>query len=207
MPCTIDHLVIAAEDLDAGAEAVSATLGVPLAPGGQHPAMGTHNRLLSLGEGEYLEVIAIDPQAIPPGRPRWFALDSFEGAPRPVAWVLRCDDLDAALAAAPEGIGAPMELSRGDLAWRLTVPEIGVTPFDGLFPALIEWEEGDHPAEQLPPSGCTLERLELFHPAAEALEAALAPLVEDARLLVRYGALPQMRAVIATPHGPRLLGP
>ena len=36
-------------------------LGATPAPGGHHPLMGTHNQLLSLGPGEYLEVIAIDP--------------------------------------------------------------------------------------------------------------------------------------------------
>ncbi|RMD92975.1 MAG: VOC family protein [Alphaproteobacteria bacterium] len=206
-PLVFDHLAVAAETLEEGAAEVSATLGVPLAPGGRHPAMGTHNRLLSLGEAEYLEVIAIDPEAIPPARARWFGLDGFEGLPRPVGWVLRTDDLDAALGLAPEGIGAPMELTRGDLHWRLTVPESGVTPFDGLFPALIEWEEGEHPARGLPASGCTLERLELFHPAAEALAEALAPLTEEARIHVHHGPVAQMRAVIATPHGPRVLGP
>jgi hypothetical protein len=64
---SFDHLAIGAETLDEGVEAVEAALGVPLAPGGGHPAMGTHNRLLSLGPGEYLEVIAIDPDA--PARP------------------------------------------------------------------------------------------------------------------------------------------
>jgi hypothetical protein len=47
--------------------------------------MGTHNRLLKLGEGFYLELIAIDPQAPPPGRPRWFGLDRLELPVRPPA--------------------------------------------------------------------------------------------------------------------------
>lgn len=203
--CAFDHLAIAAESLEAGAAEVSAALGVPLAPGGRHPAMGTHNRLLSLGEEEYLEVIAIDPQAIPPARTRWFGLDDFEGPPRPVGWVLRTDDLEGALAVGPEGMGRPVELARDDLVWRLSLPEAGSGPFDGLFPSLIEWPAGVHPARRLPPSGCALARLELVHPRAEALAEALAPMVDDARLVVRPGPTPRLCAELSTPFGPRRL--
>lgn len=63
----VDHLVVAAAGLDAGTAWLEAHLGVPLAPGGRHAAMGTHNRLLRLGPRLYLELIAIDPDA--PARP------------------------------------------------------------------------------------------------------------------------------------------
>ena len=43
---------------------------------------GTHNRVMAISsEGIpdcYLEVIAIDPEAPEPGRPRWFGLDNPE---------------------------------------------------------------------------------------------------------------------------------
>lgn len=64
----VDHLVVAAAGLDAGAAWLEAHLGAPLAPGGRHAAMGTHNRLLRLGPRLYLELIAIDPDAARPGR-------------------------------------------------------------------------------------------------------------------------------------------
>ena len=61
----IDHLVIAARTLDEGVRWCEATLGVAPGPGGTHPLMGTHNRLLSIASDEfaqaYLEIIAIDP--------------------------------------------------------------------------------------------------------------------------------------------------
>ncbi len=59
MKAVFDHLAISAASLEQGALAVEAMLGVGLEPGGKHAFMGTHNRLLSLGPGEYLEVIAI----------------------------------------------------------------------------------------------------------------------------------------------------
>ncbi len=47
-----------------------ATLGIAPGPGGVHPFMGTHNRLLRLGPRLYLELIAIDPDAPAPAQPR-----------------------------------------------------------------------------------------------------------------------------------------
>jgi hypothetical protein len=49
-------------------------LGVTVPPGGSHPLMGTHNHLMQLGGGTFLEVIAPDDTVIPQ-RTRWFCLD------------------------------------------------------------------------------------------------------------------------------------
>ena len=197
-----DHLAVCAENLDDGAAAVAAALGVPLEQGGAHPFMGTHNRLLSLGPGEYLEVIAIDPAAPPPGRPRWFRLDRFAGRARPTSWIVRVDDLNAVLATAPEGAGRPSDLARGPYRWRFTLPDDGCLPFDDSFPALIQWQGDMHPATGPPDRGCRLTRLEVAHPEAAALRAAL-PLT-DPRVVVVPGP-PGLRAVIATPRGERCL--
>ncbi|NKX43453.1 VOC family protein [Roseicyclus persicicus] len=195
----LDHIAVAAERLEDGAAAVERALGLPLQPGGQHPHMGTHNRLMGLGP-EYLEVIAIDPEGQAPAQPRWFDLDNFRGAPRATTWICRCDDLEAALAAAPEGVGVPWSLARADLRWRMAVPKDGKLPFGGLFPALIQWEGTAHPAPRLAQLGARLSRLRLVSPEAGALRAALAPLVADQRIEVVEGPAPRMEAVIAT-HG------
>jgi hypothetical protein len=200
-----DHLAIGAETLGAGVEAVEAALGVPLEQGGVHPAMGTHNRLLSLGQQEYLEVIAIDPDAPRPGHPRWFALDDFRGAPRPCAWIARTPALMPALARAPRGAGQPHALARGDFAWDMAIPDTGLLPFGGLFPALIAWKSKAHPAHALPDRGIRLRRLVLSHPKAAALRAALAPLIEEARVAITLGAEPHLAAEFDTPAGARVL--
>jgi hypothetical protein len=70
-----DHLVIGAASLRQGVDWVEGKLGVAMPPGGSHPRMGTHNHLTALGPDSCLEVIAVDPAAEPPARPRWFALD------------------------------------------------------------------------------------------------------------------------------------
>ncbi|TDX33581.1 VOC family protein [Rhodovulum visakhapatnamense] len=201
----LDHLAIAAATLDEGVAAVEAALGVRLAAGGRHEAMGTHNRLLRLSPALYLEVIAIDPEAPPPGRARWVGLDRFEGRPRPAAWVARTSDLGAALARAPAGSGRPMAVARGDLRWRMAVPEDGELPFGGLFPALIEWQGDLHPVAMLPDTGCRLVGLELYHPRADDLCHALEGLLDDPLVAVHPGPEPALRALIDTPHGRRIL--
>lgn len=200
----LDHLAVACTALAEGVAAVEAALGVPLAPGGEHATMGTHNRLLSLGPQEYLEVIAINPSAPPPGRPRWFDLDHFAGAPRLTNWVAGCDDMRAALAAAPDGTGVPMDLQRGDFRWTMAVPENGRLPFEGCFPALIRWQGAAHPAPRLPDHGIRLTGLTLCHPQADALRAALGALTRDPRLTVEQGPV-GLRARFCTPDGDREL--
>jgi hypothetical protein len=157
---TLDHLVVAARTLDEGAAWVSSVMGVAMVPGGKHPSMGTYNRLLGLGGRRYLEVIAIDPDAPPPARPRWFGLDEpamrerLAKGPALIHWVERTDDLEAALSSYPEPVEI-LDATRGDFAWRITVPRDGRLPGGGKLPTLIQWK-GPHPTERLPPSGCDL---------------------------------------------------
>jgi len=164
-----DHLVIAARTLEEGVAWVERQLGVPMAAGGKHPLMGTHNRLLSLGPGRFLEVIAIDPEAPQPARPRWFELDTpamqarLAKAPALVHWVERTDDIERELAT----YGDVVELiaaSRGKYRWRIALRPDGAFPGTGRLPTLIEWEGGEHPSRDLPPSGVGL--LAFDHPGA-----------------------------------------
>ena len=203
-----DHLAIAAESLSAGVAWTETALGVPLEPGGVHPLMGTHNALLSLGPTAYLEVIAINPAIEAPVHPRWFALNDFGGAPRLRAWILRVDDLDAALALAPPGAGRPVALSRGDLRWRMAIPKDGWLPYDGLFPGLISWSGAAHPAQRLIDRGVRLSALTLQHPQAFELGQALARVGvrpdTGPRLEVRRGPV-AITARLQTPTGARSL--
>ncbi len=178
----LDHLAVAAQTLDAAADHVVQTLGVPLQDGGRHDVFYTHNRLLGLADGLYLEAIAADPDAPAPARPRWFDLDRFTGPPRLTNWICRCTDLDATLAALPEGFGTPVALRRGDLSWRMAVPNSGILPFDNCAPALMQWDGDIHPAARLTASGLRMTDLTVQHPRADALRALLAPFLHDARI-------------------------
>lgn len=196
----LDHLAVSCGNLAEGAAHVEAVLGVPLETGGRHDLFGTHNRLLGLDDGLYLEVIAVDPAAAPPRRPRWFDLDRFAGPPRLTNWICRCDDLAACLALAPAGAGTPVALTRGDLKWQMGVPEDGRLPFGGRFPALIAWQGAAHPADRLVRRGVRLAEIVLSDPEPAALTAALARLSRDQRVRVVGGA-PGMRARFRTPAG------
>ena len=52
--CQLDHLVVTAPSLEAGAAWVHAQLGLWPHSGGVHERMGTHNLLMRLGETVYL---------------------------------------------------------------------------------------------------------------------------------------------------------
>jgi hypothetical protein len=159
MVSQLDHLVIAARTLDEGLSWCEATLGVVPSAGGRHDFMGTHNRVFSIATAAwplaYLEIIAIDPAAPAPARPRWFALDTFEGAPRLHHWVARCDDVEAAraatIAAGQPDPGRVTDAARGALRWRITVPDDGAR----VAPTLIQWTS-PHPVESMPASGVEL---------------------------------------------------
>jgi Glyoxalase-like domain len=123
--------------------------------------MGTHNRLLSLGPGRFLEVIAIDPDAPAPDRPRWFELDTpamQERLARSAAlvhWVERSDDLEAAT----RDYLVPFDITpfvRGNYRWKMALTRDGSFPAGGAIATLIQWE-GAHPADALDDAGVRLE--------------------------------------------------
>lgn len=201
----LDHIAISGETLEEATEHVEAALGVRLEPGGAHDVFSTHNRLLELADGLYLEAIAIDPDAPDPTRPRWFDLDAFFGPARLTNWICATDDLDAALAALPAGFGTPVDLTRGDLHWRMAVPENGMLPHDNCAPALIQWQAGAHPSTRLPPSGVRLAQLVVRHPQGGALAGALRRHMADPRLSIEVGKAGMM-AEFDTPHGRRVIG-
>lgn len=175
MSVAVDHLVIAAATLEQGAAWCQATLGVLPGPGGQHPLMGTHNRLLKIAGPAYplayLEIIAIDPAAPPPGRARWFGLDdpvlqqSLQQAPRLIHWAARSTMIDMhrwGLITVGHRPGDPVKASRetahGLLSWEILVAQDGRPDCDGALPTLIQWHS-PHPAEQMADSGVALQSL------------------------------------------------
>ena len=174
MALELDHLVVAATDLDSGQAWLAERLGATLAPGGQHTGVGTHNRLLQLGNRVYLELIAPDPSQAEPPRPRPFLLDDPDMkarlviAPQLVHWVVRSNDLQADVAAAPYQPGTIVNMTRGTLTWRLTVPRGGRPAGDGMLPSMIQWDLPDdqHPTARLPDVGVALTGLSIRAPQA-----------------------------------------
>ena len=189
---------------------MKATLGATPEFGGMHPRMGTHNCLLNLGDQTYLEVIAPDPNAPKPDRPRWFGLDSLkrDSPPRLAAWVARTTDIEATVAACSEPLGVVAPMSRGELNWLITVTDDGALPLGGIAPILIEWHTPTHPSANMRDSDCRLLRLELKHPEAERVESLLLSIGLEGKVDViplPTGSAPCLLATIQTAQGTRTL--
>jgi hypothetical protein len=206
----LDHLTLAAPTLEQGVAHVERALGVVVPAGGAHSLMGTHNCLMQLGEAVFLEIIAPDPAASPQ-RPRWFAFDDpnmrarLQRSPQLISWVVRVPDLGALLRDIGGRVGEAVHVTRGSLAWLISVPADGSMPFDGAFPTLIEWPPGPHPASRMADLNCRLEHLAIAHPESVRLAAVLDPIFRDARVTVSGGTAVQLRATIKTPVGLREL--
>lgn len=206
----IDHLIITARDLDSGAAFVRQILGVTPQVGGKHERMGTHNLLLRLGDKSYLEVIAIDPDAPSPSRPRWFGLDRFPAHASPAlsGWAARTTAIEQTATAASEALGQIEAMARGALSWRITIPPDGSFPMDGAAPALIEWDGETHPASNMPDKGLSLQSLQIFHADADRVARLLKSIAFEGPVSVAAipcGAMPYLSARIETPAGLREL--
>ncbi|MBC5783974.1 VOC family protein [Ramlibacter sp. USB13] len=216
MAARVDHLVVAAASLEQGAAWCEATLGVTPGPGGEHPLMGTHNRLLRIATVDYprayFEIIAIQPGRQPQRARRWFDLDdesvrdtlAREG-PRLLHFVASVSDAAAGVAAwrglgleRGEPVAASRMTPRGPLSWQITLRDDGQRLLDGLLPTLIEWGDA-HPASALPESGVTLQSLTACHPQAATLRAAYEA-VGLQGVAVKEGAA-DLCAVLDTPRG------
>lgn len=203
----IDHLVVAAASLAEGSAWLRERIGVGTEPGGAHVAMGTRNALVALGPGCYLEVIAIDPAATAPLRPRWFDLDDprmrarLAEGPALIHWVARSRDLDRDATRRGTEPGAILSMQRGDLRWRITVPDDGHLPSRGLVPTLIEWSDAKHPSQRLSDSGLRLVALAAEHPEPAPVRAELAALGLSETLKVTYARSPRLAAMLRTPRG------
>ncbi|MFM2120303.1 MAG: hypothetical protein RL722_1771 [Pseudomonadota bacterium] len=168
-----DHPVVVCASLEQGRAWCEATLGATPQAGGQHAHMGTHNLLLNLSapgqDKVYLELIAIDPQAPAPTRPRWFNMDEaalqakVAEAPQLVAWVARSPQIDMhrwGMITVGVHPGTTVAASRqradgSELRWQIVLRDDGKRQLDGAVPVLIQWS-GEHPCDRLPASGVGL---------------------------------------------------
>jgi len=210
----IDHLVIAAETLEQGADYIKQTLGVDIPFGGVHPKMGTHNLLMQLDDALFLEVIAVNPNAATPTSPRWFGLDdphvrhSIKSGPALLSWVANTPDIKSLMQDTRFSFGHPELISRGDLSWYFGLPEDGRLLAGGLLPYLIEWKTDRHPAGAMKNNGCRLQSLTLYHAHAAWLESILDSINITQQVNIKPLAdntAPYMVAILDTPVGTREL--
>ena len=155
----IDHLVIAVRDLDVATASLHEALGLQVGGGGRHPAFGTQNRLIWLGDS-YLELVGIADPEVAAGS--WFGslmLAELERGEGLATWAVASDALEADVAALlsfGSSLGEPAvgERRRDDgslVRWRVSLPErTGPTePFVIEHdPLSAEWMPADRAARQ-----------------------------------------------------------
>lgn len=202
----IDHLVIATPHIPSTADDLASRWGVEMELGGSHSGRGTRNVLTGLGGAAYLEVIGPDETQAKPPFARPMGVDDVTEA-RLVGWCARpripLDDAVEVL----EMLGFPvtpisaMDRRRPDgvmLSWHLTFPFVG-HPHHGAVPFLIDWGASPHPATSLSHTA-RLVALNISHPHAPRLHAALAQLGDTSQMRIRQGE-PGITAEVMTPNG------
>jgi hypothetical protein len=136
----IDHLIYGVTDLERAVRRFEDDHGLSATGGGEHREFGTHNRIVPVGHGQFIELLAVaDPGS---RHPLAVALSAWlqDGDERLVALCLRPDDLDATAERLSTPV-VPAQRHNADgevLRWRLA----GVEAALGLerLPFFIDWE-------------------------------------------------------------------
>ncbi len=207
MATELDHLVVGTKDLDAGERWLEDMLGVPAQSGGEHDFMGTHNRLWSLGPGSYLELVAVNPNAPAPSRPRWFGLDdpdiqdSLASGPRLLNWAVRVDDLEAVVKNCSVNLGTIHAASRGDFKWQVAIREDGALIHQGHVPLVIQWQS-ETPASKMTDQGLSLVRMKAHRSEKTGVIKALENIGAESFIKITDGSVTAgIMAEIATGDG------
>jgi hypothetical protein len=173
-----DHIAIGCATLEQGAAYVADRIDLIVPVGGEHPLMGTHNLIMSLGIDTFFEVIAVNPSAPKPPHRRWFGLDNATFAtPRPHSWILNSNDLEVDLEKAKDlgiDLGSPTTQTRGEMTWRFAVRKDGTIPLDGAAPMIMEWPKMPaHPAANMADLGVRMKSIALHTPHSAILNNLL----------------------------------
>ena len=142
VPLELDHVLIAVADLAADAEEIEARHGLASVEGGRHPAWGTANSIVPLGEA-YLELVAVVDEAEAAQSPfgSWVA-QARPTLATPLGWAVRTNELDdvarrLGLVVAP---GSRVTRDGQLVRWRLAgIEEASAEP---SLPFFIEWGHG-----------------------------------------------------------------
>ena len=148
----VDHLLFAGPELGPLRLRVEELSGLRAMTGGRHEHWGTHNALLGLGSGMYLELIAPEPGT----HGSWGSLFARLQSPSLQAWCVRCGSASrvaarlTALGIATKRVPGGRHLSDGRrLTWELVFPT--GHEFGGALPFFIDWQGSVHPSQSLEP--------------------------------------------------------
>ena len=208
---TLDHITVIAPTLTEGVEHVSDCLGIEVPFGTRHHYMGTHNHRLQLGENVYLEIVALDPDGVDPGRARWFGVDDlrqvrsdWDEKRRLRGWVAAVASIEDFLQRRSE-FGEVVPLPFDEPEFVFSIPVDGSLPLGGVLPSLIDHRDDPTRMSDIPDLGARLISYCLVHPKPEEIRATYEGLKIDRPPDVRGGALIRYEAEIETPDGLRTL--
>lgn len=208
LAANLDHVVLGVPDLESSVKNFANALGATPTFGGRHESIGTHNAILPLRGGHYLELIALDPSCPNPPLSVPWGLDTLR-EPRLITWAAATQNIDSAVEQARNAgydPGTAIDVSRDTpegehLTWRLTVS--GEFAADGLVPFLIDWGSSPHPSETSE-AICSIESFSAEHPDPASVRVMLDAL--GVTLAVETGPVPLLHATLVGPDGSIVLG-
>jgi len=204
----LDHLTAIAPTLAEGVAHLRECLDLDIPFGQRHAYMGTCNHLLQLGDGVYLEIIALDPDAEPPPCARWFGLDNqravkrdWDDGRRLRGWVARTDDINRVISSHGSIFGRKVALPWASPSFDFAIPEDGSLPLAGAAPSIIDRRGKIRSMAAIADLGARLQSFSLEHPDAGALADLYRQLAVDRSPEIRQGSIFRYRALIETPVG------
>jgi glyoxalase-like protein len=155
----LDHVVIAVPDLDTAAGVIEARHGLASADGGSHPAWGTANRIVPLGDS-YLELAAVVDagKAAESVFGRWVAAGASRIL-RPLGWAVRTHQLDDIARRLDLPIHSGSRTTPGGDVLRWRSAGIDQAAGEPSLPFFIEWA----PTTHLPGQAATRHRSGAAH--------------------------------------------
>jgi len=195
----VDHILLGIDDLARGMEQFEKLTGVRPVQGGKHPR-GTHNALVSLGDGTYLEILALQPDVTPP--------KDYEDLKQlhtltPIGWAVSSKDsaqLRNRLTAAGMAVTESSEGSRTTPAGTtLSWQTFGLEDEFDEAPFFIVWSpQSAHPSTTSP-TGCKLQHWRVAGPHSKNLEQLRSAL--DLRVDVAEAKSTALRLSLQCPKG------
>ena len=204
----IDHIILSIDDLQRGMDLLEQATGIRPVFGGAHPGRGTQNALLSLGNNQYIELLAPNladtSAAVQQSADRIKAGYAQFTKPFPNGWAVQVSNADVERARLIEkGFNAsevrPGSRAKPDgqtLRWK-TFDPWGLQ--NNLLPFVIEWGAGTRHPSTTSPTGCKLVDFSLQSTAADSMRAMFAR--AGYPLKITSGASDRLTVTIDCPGG------
>jgi len=182
----IDHVIYGTTDLDVAAARMQSEFGLTAVGGGRHEGLGTYNRIVPLGDGSFIELLAVvDPHQAKDSVLGAALMAAIKGGDGLLGWALAVENVGPIAAR----LGAPITSveRQGMTAQLVGVAESIAEPYLPFFIA--------HDARRPAPPVTSTAGITWIEVAGDA--ARLANWVADAVLPVR---------VVSGPPGLRAIG-